>query len=831
MRMFQQSSTGVAEQLQTSEWRLAAVDGPLPESLRGATVAATVPGCVHTDLLRAGLIPDPYLDENEAALQWIGRTRWRYSTTLSVGAAGPGERVELVFEGLDTACQVRWNDHVLGTATNMHRTHRFDITDLVGAGDGELAVEFSAQLDAAERASEALTPRVRNYPHPFNALRKMACNFGWDWGPALVTAGIWRPVRLRRWTTGRLDAVRPLVTVGQNPAGVTTGRVSLHATTVRTEPGPLRARVTVTGHGADAAVEATFTSDRVVVDLDVPGVQQWWPRHYGAQPLYDLTVTLSAEDGTELDRYHRRIGFRTVELDTAPDQQGTPFTFVVNDRPILVKGANWIPDDCFPSRVDRARYVRSIGDAVDANMNLLRVWGGGIYESDDFYDVCDRQGILVWQDFLFACAAYAEEPPLSDEVVAEATEAITRLSAHPSLVLWNGNNENLWGHEDWGWREQLGDLTWGQGYYLDVLPRLVAGLDPTRPYSPGSPWSFEESRHPNDPDHGTMHIWDVWNSRDYTAYRDYVPRFVSEFGYQGPPTWATLTDAIHDSPRTPDSPGMLAHQKAADGNAKLARGIAPHLDIPGDFEDWHWAMSVQQARAVSFGVEHFRSWQPRCMGTIVWQLNDCWPVTSWAAVDGEGRRKPLWYALRHAYADRLLTIQPRGSGLALVACNDTDEAWDEPVRVRRITFDGLERATITTTISAPPRGVATVQLEGSLVAGVAPRDEVIVADSTATRALWFFDEDRSLRLTDRWQAASVSPVLDGYAVHLTAESLQRDVCLLVDKVDPDASVDEMMVTVLPGESRTFLVRTSKPVDPQRFLDSAVLRSVNQLVHP
>ncbi len=245
--------------------------------------------------------------------------------------------------------------------------------------------------------------------------------------------------------------------------------------------------------------------------------------------------------------------------------------------------------------------------------------------------------------------------------------------------MWNGNNENLWGHEDWGWKAELGDLTWGRGYYLDVLPRLLARLDPTRPYSPGSPWSFDESRHPNDPDHGTMHVWDVWNREDYTVYRDYRPRFVSEFGYQGPPSWATLTRSLHDEDLGPDSPGMRAHQKAEGGDLKLARGIAPHLPVPADpvadIEDWHWAMQLQQAHAVAFGIEHFRSWHPRCAGTVVWQLNDCWPVTSWAAVDGDGRRKPLWFALRQAYADRVLTIQPRDGGLALVAGNDTDERW------------------------------------------------------------------------------------------------------------------------------------------------------------
>ncbi len=805
-------------------WTLTATGGSASPKLVGVAIAATVPGCVHTDLLDAGRIADPYLDENETALGWIGRSAWRYATTVEERPPVGDERVELVFDGLDTVCEVVFNGQTLGSPRNMHRTHRFDVTSLLHDGGNDLVVDFAAQLGAAEDASREQGQRVHTNAHPFNAIRKMACNFGWDWGPDLVTAGIWRAVHVHRWHTARLGEVRTLVTAQGDM-----GHVEVHVDVTRAPTTPrdvdLQLRAEVDGVLAEVAVSRA----NAVVTLEVPDVALWWPRGHGDQPLHELVLTLLHGD-EELDRRERRIGFRTVELDTTPDEHGTPFTLHVNGRPILVKGANWVPDDCFPSRVDRTRYARSIGNAVDAGMNLLRVWGGGIYESEDFYDLCDELGVLVWQDFLFACAAYAEEPPLADEVVAEATEAITRLSSHPSLVLWNGNNENLWGHVDWHWAEQLGDLTWGKGYYLEVLPRLVSELDPTRPYSPGSPWSFDERRHPNDPSHGTMHIWDVWNDVDYTAYRACVPRFVSEFGYQGPPAWATLTRAIHDDPLEPQSPGMLAHQKAEGGDAKLARGIAPHLDLPTEMGDWHWATSLQQARAVAFGIEHLRSWQPVCAGIVLWQLNDCWPVISWAAVDGDGRRKPLWYALRRAYAERLLSIQPREGGLVLAVCNDTDTAWEGRARVRRLTFTGHQRALTTVTVTAGPRSTQTVLLPDALVAEAGSRDEVLVAEVGTERALWFFEEDRHLELSTTWKTTSVHRTTTGYAVQVTADGLQRDVSLLVDKVDPDAVVDDMGVTLLSGESHTFLVRSATDVDPQRFLDPQVLRSTNQLVH-
>ncbi|MEP6628859.1 MAG: glycoside hydrolase family 2 TIM barrel-domain containing protein [Lapillicoccus sp.] len=813
-------------------WTLRALAGPAPAEVAGHDIPATVPGTVHTDLLAAGLIPDPYLDENEQQVAWIGRTGWRYAATLDLQAPAEGEHVELVFQGIDTVAEVRLGGDLLGEPRNMHRTHRYDITAALRtheSGPVELVVDFAPQLMAAEEASEALGPRVHTNAHPFNAVRKMACNFGWDWGPDLVTAGIWRPVTVQRWVGARLGAVRTLATVRD---GV--GRLEVHAEVQRDTPAPLTLRVQCEGHEATVEVAGDETS----VTLGVPDIDRWWPRGYGDQPLYTVETTLE-QHGSVVATQTRRVGFRTVALDTTPDAHGTPFVLSVNDRPVLVKGANWIPDDCFPHRVDRARYATRVADATEANINLLRVWGGGLFESDDFYDVCDEEGLLVWQDALFACAAYAEEPPLRDEVVAEVTEAVTRLSPHPSLVIWNGNNENLWGYEDWGWGRELAGRSWGKGYYLDLLPRLIGALDPTRPYSPGSPWSFDERIFPNDPAHGTTHLWDVWNRLDYTAYRDSVPRFVAEFGYQGPPAWTTLTAAVHDDPLTPTSPGMANHQKAEDGDVKLSRGIAPHLDVPPvdsaeDMDTWHWAMSLQQARAVGFGLEHLRSWHPVCAGMIVWQLNDCWPVTSWAMVDSAGRRKPLWYAVRRAFAPRWATIQPRDGHLALVLGNDTDELWDARLQVTRRAFDGHERSVTMTHTEVAPRATATVPLAPALTTEVAVSDEVLVASGDGVRALWFFAEDRDLHLVDRWGSATAERTEEGYAVHLTAATLMRDVTLLVDKVADDATVDDAMVTVLPGETVTFRIRSARDVDPRRFLDPHVLRSTNQLVdlhHP
>jgi len=800
-------------------WRLSAVGGPVPAVVADRLVPAAVPGSTHLDLLAAGLIPEPYLDTNEAELAWMHRVDWRYALTFEADAARPGEKVELAFDGLDTVTTVELNGVVLGGTANMFRSYRFDVREHLKDGSNDLVVTFHSALAYAEQQEQVLGRRDRAYPHPMNALRKMACSFGWDWGPDLQTAGIWKPVRLERWTEARLAGVRPLVTVDADG----TGRVEVHVEVDRARDADLSVVATMAGVERRVPVEG----DSAVVTVEVPDVDLWWPVGYGDHPLYDLAVILQA-DGEDVDRADRRVGFRTIVVDTTPDEVGTPFTFVVNGKPVFAKGANWIPDDHFLTRVTRERLAQRVDQAVDANMNMLRIWGGGIYETEDFYDVCDERGVLVWQDFLFACAAYAEESPLWEEVEAEARENVARLTSHASLALWNGNNENLWGFADWGWEEQLQGRTWGLGFYTELLPKIVAELDPTRHYSPGSPYSPGEL-HPNEDTHGTRHEWEVWNRVDYTHYRDHTPRFCSEFGFQGPPTWATLTKWVHDEPMTPTSPAFLLHQKAEDGNGKLDRGLAPHLSAPAEFQDWHWATQLNQARAVAYGVEHFRSHWPRTAGALVWQLNDCWPVTSWAAVDGEGRLKPLYHALKHAFAPRLLTVQPRDGVDALIAVNDSDEVWAGDVVLERQTFTGEVLAAAKLPLDVPARSVARLDLAAELLAPGDPKGEVLVVSTAEARTAHLFREDLELAYDPAPLTAEVRRVDGGYRVDVTASSFARDVAVLADRVAEDAVVDDTLVTLPAGATHSFLVRTAAELaDPSALTGPLVLRSANDL---
>ncbi|MEV4134884.1 glycoside hydrolase family 2 protein [Dactylosporangium sp. NPDC049742] len=763
-----------------------------------AGVPATVPGCVHTDLLRAGLIDDPYIDDNENRLGWIGRTDWTYTTTFQWAPDGH-DRADLVFDGLDTVAEVELNGTVLGRTANMHRRYRFDATAHLHEGGNVLRVTFTAPYAYAEAEEARLGARPGPYDEPYQFIRKMACNFGWDWGPTLVTSGIWRPVGLHSWSGARLAAVRPQV------------RADGVDVTVEIERGRTAEAVAVTAtiDGTGVEVKVPEGATTATLSLDVADPRLWWPLGYGEPHRYELTVT--AAD----DTWSRMIGLRTVTID--PDA----FRIVVNGTPVFVRGFNWIPDDCFPARTDAATLETRFGQAVGAGANLLRVWGGGVYESDAFYDLADRLGLLVWQDFPFACAAYPDD--LAAEVEAEARDNVERLMPHPSLVLWCGNNENIEGYQHWGWQSSLGELTWGASLYHSVLPGVVAALDPGRPYWPGSPYSGAPDRDVKDPSTGTVHIWTVWGSDDYTRYADYTPRFVAEFGFQGPPVYATLRAAVSDDPLTPDSPGVLHHQKAAGGNEKLLRGLGAHLPAPATFEDWHYLTQLNQARAVSFGVQRFRSLMPYCMGTVIWQLNDCWPVTSWAAVDGAGRRKPLWYELRRAYAPRLLTFQ--GSALALV--NDDAAPWTGTLELSRRSLSGAVLASSNVPVTVPPREVLEVPLPPALAAAGDPRRELVVASAGPARAIRFFEEDPAVDYPVAAFTGTVAAVPGGYEVTVTATTVLRELALFPDRLGPAAVVDDMLVTLLPGESATFTVTTAASLRAADLLSHPVLRCVNE----
>ncbi|MBK8445702.1 MAG: glycoside hydrolase family 2 protein [Micropruina sp.] len=839
-------------QLSALEWTVrASASGPawqqVPEPLRAriqAGVPATVPGCVHTDLMTAGLLEDPYPGVREPDQDWVGEQTWTYACVFGLGDDSPeieAENVHLECDGLDTVAEVLVNGLPVGRSVNMHRRNVFAIRALLRVGINQLEIVFAPAIAYIAEQKQLLGERPHVERDDYNLIRKNACNFGWDWGPRLITAGIWRPIRLQLWNHARVLDVAVHGTASRNASGQWVGhlRVQAHLT------GELRfAAVTVKVSGRDVSGAAGVpAADWTEATLDITGVEPWWPHSLGAQPLYDVEVVFH-NDTDVLDRVHRRTGFRSVELDTTPDADGEGATFglVINGEQVFVRGANWIPDDCFVSRVTPQRYRERVQQAKDANIDLLRIWGGGIYESQAFYDACDELGVMVWQDFCLACAAYPEEEPLWSELEAEARDNVMRLSAHPSLVLWNGNNENIWGHDEWHWAERPGgDKTWGAGYYYQLFPQVLGELDTSRPYWHGSPSSGSPDVRPNDPDYGCTHIWDVWNERDYTGYDDYTPRFVSEFGYQGPATWATWSHAVEPADRAAGSPVLLAHQKAQGGNDKLNRGIEGHLPVPGegpdDFDDWLYAMQLQQARAVRYGIERWRSLRGRCLGSIVWQLNDCWPVTSWAALDSGtdssgrpvARRKLLWYALRSAYADHLVTLQrpaDDADGWRLALVNDGRSDWTAQGRLELRSLDGEVLWSYQLARLVPARSRVDVLIRPDAVAADERELALVVTLSGAERYVRLLTEDVHAALPPARLEASVAPTAAGVDVTVTAASFLRSLSVFADRVSENAEADTAMVDLFPGESHTFhLCGDFAGCDLAQLTRAPVLRSL------
>ena len=671
---------------------------------------ATVPGVVHQDLLRHGLIADPFFGLEETAAQWIGESDWIYRCRVALAPAAAGERTVLCCDGLDTIADVWLNDVWLGRSENMFVPWRHDITDVVRPGENALVIRFaSAWHHGRAREAQHGAHPVWNGDASRVHVRKAQYHYGWDWGPVLLTSGPWLPVRIER-ARGRIAEAHLPVTLADDHGTATVAPV------LRVTGAVDMVRLAVHDPAGALVVSAELRPEQglATARLELARPALWWPAGYGAQARYTVALTACAADGSVLDRLERRIGIRALQLVQAPlvDEPGSSFVFCVNGVEIFCGGANWIPADSLLPRITPARYRAWVEHAVALNMVMLRVWGGGIYEHEAFYEACDDLGVLVWQDFMFGCGIYPADDAFRALVRAEAEAQVRRLRDRPCLALWCGNNE------DYQIAESIGAYDAAQPpdaagrfparvIYEQDLPAVVAQLDPARPYWPGSPYA---GRTTADGTVGDRHVWDVWHGAmaPYQAYPAYAGRFVSEFGMQALPVRATIEAFTTPDERFPQSRTLDHHNKAAGGPMRLMAYLVDNLRVPADLDGMIYATQVIQAEALAAAYGGWRRrWgapgQRSTAGALVWQLNDCWPVTSWAITDYWLRPKLACAAVARALAPVALGVLREGASAARYwAVNGTLEPVSGVLEVRRWSLAGALRGSLCIAVTLGP---------------------------------------------------------------------------------------------------------------------------------
>lgn len=617
------------------------IDIPNKSIKPGKWFPATVPGTIHTDLLNNKLIDDPYYSDNETKLDWISKQDWMYKIEFDFNPK-KAKNYKLVFEGLDTIADVYLNDKKIASTQNMFLKYSFGVNKYLQAGKNELKIHFHSPINYAikQEAKYGKLPVALNSYRSY--IRKAQYSFGWDWGPTFQTSGIWRDVYIEEEKAAEIDSILfDTISISKTKAKV---RVKVDIKCGDNSKKKLLVEI------ADENKKINITeSNTYEVELNIKEPKLWWPNGEGEQNLYDLKLTIFDKKENELNSEVKRVGIRTIELITKEKKENT-FKLRVNGRDIFAKGVNWIPTDSFLPRVDKLKYSKLLSYAKEANMNIVRDWGGGIYEDDYFYQKCDELGLLVWQDFMFACGAYPEQKEFIDNVKKEVQQNVLRLQHHPSIAIWCGNNEN-----EWIWyQDHKTHYKEMPGYtiYHDVIPNILKKIDPDRPYHPSSPFGWDED--PNSFDSGNTHQWKIWSMWvDYEQVRDDQSLFVTEFGFQGPANKDTLENVIPKENRKVHDRIFEFHNKQIEGPERVWRFLTAHLPAATNWDDYLYLAQLNQGFALKTCLEHWRT-NGRTNGSIIWQINDSWPVTSWAIIDYDLKPKLAYHFVKNIFTPQII---------------------------------------------------------------------------------------------------------------------------------------------------------------------------------
>lgn len=677
---------------------------------------ATVPGTVHQDLIKLGDIEDPFYGLNEFDIQWIEDKDWVYKTVLPISEEVVArENITLYFKGLDTYASVYLNDTLILEADNMFRSWEVDVKGIAKSGVNTLKVYFHSPVKKGMEKLESydyLYP-VQNEQAPKGEqtcvyTRKASYHYGWDWGPRLTTSGVWQKIYLRAWDKARISDTYWKLTELTKEEATFEGTVEIEASAA----GKGTVVVTVNGESTtEAAVELQQGLNSVNIPLTIKDPSWWWPAEYGDQSLYDVEAKLVYE-GDEIDAFARKVAACKVKVIKTPDETGEGFYVEVNDTPVFMKGANYIPGDNLIPRVSDEKYQRVIDEALAAHMNSLRVWGGAVYEKDIFYDKCLEHGIMLWHDFMFACSMYPANEAAKESIRLEAEEQVKRLRNYPNIYVWAGNNEVYGAWQNWNFVERF-DLSsedsvevWNDyaEVFNEVLPAAVAKYNPDILYCPSSPQSADNAL--ENGKSGDSHYWEVWfGGRDFESYREETGRFFSEYGFQSYPPMSTLRKFTPEDQLSPFSNVLYKRQRSpmgylvdengktidtANGNHNIYQHMKRYYKVPQDFEDYVYVSQLLHALAVKEAAFAHRREKPHTMGTMYWQINDCWPTISWSSIDYYGTWKATHYQARDAYKQTIVSPVDEEGELKVYVVSDKLEDQSGVLTISMKGFDGTE---------------------------------------------------------------------------------------------------------------------------------------------
>ncbi|ODT79721.1 MAG: hypothetical protein ABS76_19300 [Pelagibacterium sp. SCN 64-44] len=813
---------------------------------RDLTLPITLPGDVHTALLEAGRIPDPYFGENEKQVMWVNETAWVMERRFSATPADIEGYLTLTLSEVDCIATISLNGEVVARTDNTFLRHDIDVTGKVRAGENTLRLEFAIAPDVARARAEAHPfpiPFTKNYQTNglkgihMNFIRKPACHAGWDWGICLMPIGVYGAMRLSKARLARQQSVQVDQHHSRNAV-----ELSIKTRLFAFADGEVELVHRIDGQTIGGRIAVRSGENVVTHSLTIDNPKLWWPAGQGAQPLYPLVTDLDGEVTT------RRLGLRQLEWVVEKDEIDHSFKCRINGRDITMMGANWIPADAIPSRITPAAVRDLLESARAANMNMLRIWGGGQYEPDYFYELCDELGLLIWHDFMFACMSYPSDRPFLASVREEVTQQVRRLSHHACIALWCGDNEVI-GSLGWYPETKAAPERYVANYdrLNSMLGNIVEDEDPARRFWPSSPsmgyLDFSDGWHADT--RGDTHYWDVWHSaKSFEAYRTVNPRFASEFGFQSFTSMNVIESFTEPKDRNPSSPVMENHQRNAGGNARILETMTRYFRFPRDFDQMVFLSQIQQGLAIKTAIEYWRSTKPRCMGTLYWQINDIWPVASWSSLDYGGQWKLMHYMARRFYLPVNVVAVPvhdsvqtnsRGtpvenappSRIVFKAVNDTASAIELSLDIRAVKVGGGERVVFSGKGKAGPD--AAVELAGIALSELAADEFFFFSWSDAAGNLlgendYFPQPYKAYELVQPSISARWSEV-DGLPV-LTLET-DRPAFFVTATLDAPGYFSDNALTLLPGRpvDLTFHARHGAAITQDELADTLSLRNL------